>query len=205
MRHRMKGRKLGRNGTHRKAMFKNMATSFILTARPDEDAAGAPKVPGRIITTVAKAKELRPKIEKLITAARKGRVHELAAQEFATTAARGTDAWKTWRKGEGWQKWANAKAPAVALRRRAFAVLRSKEAVDILFSDLAERFADRQGGYTRIVRLPVRRLGDAGERAIIEFTGERDRVRASRAKAPVVKREKPAAAPQETGEGQTNG
>ncbi|MGC1276133.1 MAG: L17 family ribosomal protein, partial [Planctomycetaceae bacterium] len=180
MRHRMKGRRLGRNSSHRKALFKNMAASLILSVRADEDDPAAPKVPGRIITTLAKAKELRPKIEKLITMARKARTHELAAAEFATKAARGTDEWKKWREGEQWRQWATAKAPAIAFRRRAFAVLRSKEAVEILFEELAERFESRLGGYTRIVRLPVRRLGDAGQRAILEFTGERDRPRSSR-------------------------
>jgi len=203
MRHRIKGRRLGRNSSHRKALFKNMATGLILTVRPDEDDPAAAKVPGRIVTTIAKAKELRPKIEKLVTMARKGRVHELAAREFETTAARGTDAWKNWREGEQWQKWVAAKSPAVALRRRAFAVLRSKQAVDILFDELAERFADRPGGYTRIVRLPSRRLGDGGQKAILEFAGERDRPRASRAKAPVVKRDKPAAEPQDAAEEKT--
>lgn len=188
MRHRMKGRKLGRNGSHRKAMFRNMATSLILTVRPDEDRDGnVPRVEGRIVTTLHKAKELRPMIEKLVTLARKARKHEQAAQEFATSESRGSTGWKTWRDGEGWQKWVAAKAPAVAARRRAFAILRSKDAVDILFDELAERFEDRDGGYTRIVRLPVRRLGDGGQQALIEFTGERDRPRLGRAPAPAVK------------------
>jgi large subunit ribosomal protein L17 len=195
MRHRMKGRKLGRNSSHRKALFKNMAASLILSARPDDDADNTPAVPGRIVTTLAKAKELRPQVEKLVTIARKARVHELAAKEYETTAARGTDAWRQWRDGEQWQKWVAAKAPAVAARRRAFAILRNKEAVDILFNELAERFADRDGGYTRIVRLPSRRLGDAAQKAILEFTGERDRPRSLRAKAPVVRRDDSAAAP----------
>jgi large subunit ribosomal protein L17 len=204
MRHRVKGRKLGRNSSHRKALFKNMATSLFLSVRADEDDPAAPKVPGRIVTTIAKAKELRPKVEKLVTMARKARVHEQAAKEFETTAARGTDAWKTWREGDGWQKWVNAKAPAIAFRRRAFSILRDNEAVDILFTEIAERFADRPGGYTRIVRLPTRRLGDAGQKAILEFTGERDRPKAAR-KAPVVRRggAKPAA-PSET-EAQSGG
>ena len=189
MRHRMKGRKLGRNSSHRKAMFKNMATSLILSVRADEDDAASPKVPGRIVTTIAKAKELRPKVEKLVTMARKARVHEQQAEEFATSAERGTSAWKSWREGEQWQKWANAKSPAIAMRRRAFAILRSKDAVDILFDELAERFEKRDGGYTRIVRLPSRRLGDGGQKAILEFTGERDRPKSSRAKAPVVKKQ----------------
>lgn len=186
MRHRVRGRKLGRNASHRKAMFRNMATSLICSLRSDEDDPKRPKVAGRIVTTVAKAKELRPIIEKLITLAIKAADHQAKADQFATKAERGTDAWKTWRKSEEWQKWNQAVAPSVAMRRRAFAALRDHTAVNILFSDLAQRFADRPGGYTRIVRLPTRRLGDAGEQALIEFVGERDRVRARKRRAPVV-------------------
>ena len=194
MRHRVSGRKLGRNSSHRKALFMNMAASFIRTVRPDEDDPAAPKVPGRIVTTVAKAKELRPRVEKLVTMARKARVHELAAKEFETKAARGTSEWKTWRDGEGWQNWVKAKAPAIAYRRRAFSILRDKLAVSILFDELAERFADRPGGYTRVVRIATRRLGDGGQQAILEFCGERDRPRAGRRQAPAVKRDEPQAA-----------
>ncbi|WP_437194174.1 bL17 family ribosomal protein [Planctomicrobium sp. SH527] len=185
MRHRVKGRILGRNASHRKAMFKNMAASLIKTVRNDSDAVGTPKVSGRIVTTVPKAKELRPFIEKLITLAKKALPHEAAAAEFATTAERGTDEYKKWRESENWTKWVKAKAPAVDARRRAFAALRDKEAVTILFADLAPRFAERTGGYTRILRLAKPRLGDAGERALIEFVGVRDRVKGRR-QAPVV-------------------
>ena len=69
------------------------------------------------------------------------------------------------------------------MRRRAFSVLRDDEAVSILFDELAERFEDRPGGYTRVIRLATPRLGDAGQRALIEFVGENDRVRRSKAKA----------------------
>ncbi len=186
MRHRVKGRTLGRNASHRKAMFKNMAASLIKTARiEDKDAEGAPKVAGRIITTVPKAKELRPFVEKLITLAKKALPHEEAALEFATSAERGTDEYTKWRESEQWGKWVKAKAPAIRARRRAFAALRDKLAVKILFADLAPRYAERNGGFTRIVRLAKPRLGDAGERALIEFVGERDRVK-SRPAAPVV-------------------
>ncbi|MDB4439307.1 50S ribosomal protein L17 [Planctomicrobium sp.] len=185
MRHRMKGRKLGRNASHRKAMFRNMAASLIKTLDFEEGAEGAPKVPGRIVTTTAKAKELRPFIEKLITLAKKAQKHEANAQEHATTAERGSSEWKSWRTSDEWTQWAQAIAPAVNYRRRAFSLLRDKEAVDILFSILAERFSDRDGGYTRIVRLAAVRLGDAGEQALIEFVGERDRVKSKRV-APVV-------------------
>ncbi|MCA9048626.1 MAG: 50S ribosomal protein L17, partial [Planctomycetaceae bacterium] len=186
MRHRVRGRKLGRNASHRKAMFRNMACSLISTVRIDKEDPRRPKVSGRIKTTVAKAKELRPFVEKLITLARRAQSHEAKAARFATDAERNSEAWKQWRQSDQWQQWAQAVAPAVALRRRAFNALRDKMAVDILFSDLAERFADRKGGYTRIVRLPKVRLGDAGPQAIIEFVGERDRKKKKKRTAPVL-------------------
>ncbi len=177
MRHRMSGRKLGRNASHRKAMFKNMAVSLIKTVRIDEEAENAPKVSGRITTTVQKAKELRPIIEKLVTLAKKARPHTENAAQYATDAEKNSSEWKTWRESEQWNQWNQALAPALSYRRRAFAELRDNDAVDILFDELAERFEERTGGYTRIVRLATVRLGDAGEQAIIEFVGERDRVK----------------------------
>lgn len=186
MRHRVRGRKLGRNASHRRAMFRNMATSLIRSVRVDDDDTNSPVVPGRIVTTVARAKELRPFVEKLVTIARKAIVHQVAAVEYESTAERDTDDWRAWRHSDKWQQWANTIAPAVALRRRAFSMLRDSEAVDILFEELAERFEDRPGGYTRVVRLAKVRLGDAGQRALVEFVGERDRVRSRRRAAPVV-------------------
>ena len=167
MRHLVRGRKLGRNASHRKAMFRNMAASLIKTLRAEEGEEGAAKVPGRIVTTVAKAKELRPIVERLITLAKKARPHELRAQEFATDADRGSDAWKQWRESDEWTKWAQAMAPAVDARRRAYSALRDHEAVNILFSDLVDRFEDRNGGYTRVVQLATVRLGDGGKQALI--------------------------------------
>jgi large subunit ribosomal protein L17 len=192
MRHRVKGRKLGRNASHRKALFRNMACSLIRSVVVDEDDPGRPKVPGRIVTTIAKAKELRPKVEKLITLAKKALPHQERAREFATTAERNTDAWKTWRESKEWSQYAQAIAPAVALRRRAFALLRDKVAVKILFDTIAPQYASRPGGYTRVVKLPNVRLGDAGVQALIEFVGdERDRVKSGRrtGPAPVVTNE----------------
>ena len=187
MRHRVSGRKLGRNSSHRKAMFRNMACSLIGSLRWDDDEPGKPKVPGRIITTLPKAKELRPIVERLITLAKKAAVFSVKAEAFRTDAERNTDAWNAWRDSEKGKSWVAATAPALTLRRRAFSLLRDEKAVDILFDELAKRFADRPGGYTRVVRMAGVRLGDAGQKAIIEFTGERDRTKkARRRSAPVV-------------------
>ena len=171
-----------------------MATSLIRSVRVDEDDPTRPRVPGRIVTTVPKAKELRPLVEKLVTMARKAAIHEAAAAEFNTTAERNTDEWRSWRQSDKWRQWADTVAPAVALRRRAFSMLRDIEAVDVLFDEIAERFEERAGGYTRIVRLAKVRLGDAGQQALIEFVGERDRVRSRRRTAPVVSDESQAEA-----------
>ena len=153
MRHLVSGRKLGRNASHRKAMFRNMAVSLIKTVRVVEGELGQPKVAGRIVTTVPKAKELRPMIEKLITLARKARKLTLDASQYQTDAERGSDAWKAWRDSEKGKNWVKATAPALTMRRRAFAELRDDSAVEILFEDLAARFQDRTGGYTRVIRL----------------------------------------------------
>jgi large subunit ribosomal protein L17 len=175
MRHRRRSRVLGRSPSHRKALLKNMASALILTERNAEDEENTPKVKGRIITTLHKAKEVRPLVEKCITIARKSLGDLENAGEHATTAKRNTAEWKTWREGEGWQKWANAMAPAVNARRRLIQLLGDKQAVKILVADIAPRFKDRDGGYTRIVKLAKPRLGDSGARAILEFVGVRDR------------------------------
>jgi len=72
MRHRRRGRILGRAPSHRRAMLKNLASALILTERNDETAENAAKVPGRVVTTEAKAKEVRPLVEKCITIACRG-------------------------------------------------------------------------------------------------------------------------------------
>jgi large subunit ribosomal protein L17 len=175
MRHRRKGRTLGRSPAHQRAMLKNLAASLFLTERDAEDDDNRPKVKGRVITTVQKAKEVRPLVERCITIARKALPAEQEAAKFATTAERNTEAWKKWRKGPEWQKWNKAIAPLVIARRRALQLLGDKKAVRVLFSEVAPRFLDRPGGYTRVLRLAKPRLGDSGTRAIIEFVGVRDR------------------------------
>src|SRR5215470_5067714 len=126
MRHLKAGRKLNRNASHRAALLRNLSCALIEHER--------------IITTLAKAKALRPFIEKLITLAKKGTLHA---------------------------------------RRQAVARLHDKDAVAKLFKEIGPRFADRPGGYTRIIRRHERRLGDAGPTAYIELLreGETKKVR----------------------------
>lgn len=177
MRHRRHGRVLGRAPSHRRALLRNLASALFLTERDDVDLdPNRPKVKGRIITTLAKAKEIRPMVEKCVTIAKRTRVAEQASMEFGTTAARNSAEWKAWREGPQYAKWVAARAPVVTARRKLFAMLRHKEAVEILVDNIADRFADRPGGYTRILKLATPRLGDAGPRAILEFTGRNDRV-----------------------------
>ena len=191
MRHKRKGRRLGRSSSHRVALFRNLASSLFLTERDEmfyeglTSADGRPVQPptykGRIVTTIAKAKEVRPLVEKCITIAKKALPHQQKAEQFATDAERNTEAWKKWRESDQWQQWNATIAPAIAARRRAFALLRDKEAVQILFDEVAPRYIERPGGYTRIMRLATPRLGDAGTRAILEFVGMHDRVTQSSA------------------------
>ena len=176
MRHRNRGRKLGRNPKHQRALLRSLATALILTEGNSDDSDNKPKVKGRIITTIQKAKEARPLVERCLTIARRALPHQEAARQFESGAERHSDAWRAWREGPQWQQWNQTVAPVVAARRRLLRLLGSKQAVRILFDELAPRFADRNGGYTRVLRMAKPRLGDAGIRAILEFVGTHDRV-----------------------------
>ncbi len=184
MRHRKRGRRLGRSSSHRKAMLKNLASSLFLTEIDDVFYEGndpsmprKPAIKGRVVTTLHKAKEVRPLVERCITIARKSLKFEDEAVQYETSADRGTDEYREWRKSDRWQQWAAARAPCVAARRRALQLLGDKRAVAILFETIAPRFADRDGGYTRVLKLSAVRLGDAGKQAIVEFVGNNDRVK----------------------------
>ena len=116
MRHARSGKKLGRDSAHRKALYSNLAGALITH--------------GRIETTEAKAKAVKPEVEQLITLARKGDLHA---------------------------------------RRQALSILgQDKFAVHKLFEEVAPRYADRPGGYTRILKLGPRR-SDATEMVFIEL------------------------------------
>lgn len=164
-------------------MLKNLASSLFLTERDAEFESNAPKVKGRIVTTLQKAKEVRRLVERSISLARRSLVHSERAASFETSAERGSAEWRRWRESDQWRQWTQAVAPVVNARRRALQMLGDKQAVRILFDEIAPRFADRAGGYTRVLKLSKPRLGDAGQRAILEFVGVHDRV--------VVKSERP--------------
>ena len=115
MRHGMSGRKLNRTSSHRKAMFANLALALLKHEQ--------------ITTTLPKAKDLRPVVDKLITLGKRGDLHA---------------------------------------RRQAYAVLHDDLIVRKLFAGLAERYASRQGGYTRVLRAGFR-YGDAAPMAVIEL------------------------------------
>lgn len=187
MRHKRRGRQLGRNSAHRKALFRNLACSLFLTEQDDDayeflyQADGKtpinpPKIKGRIMTTLQKAKEVRSLVEKCITLAKKAVAAQADADALASKDEKGSTGWTKWRDGEGWQKWSAANAPVLTARRRLISILADENAVNILMSKIAPRFADRPGGYTRVLRLAERRLGDAGQKAIIELVGKHDRV-----------------------------
>jgi len=177
MRHRRRGRKLGRNPNHQRALLRNLASALFLTERDAELDDNAPKVKGRIVTTLPKAKEVRPLVERCITIARRALPHQEAADQLEPDAERDSEEWRSWRQSEQWHEWNQAIAPVVAARRRALKLLGNKQAVRILFDEVAPRFEDRPGGYTRVLRLAKPRLGDAGTQAILEFVGTHDRQR----------------------------
>lgn len=173
--------------------MRNLASALMLTERETETGeVGAPKVAGRIVTTLAKAKEVRPLVERSITIAKRGLVAQDRARQFATTAARDSAEWKKWRTSPQWAEWAKAVSPVVVARRRVIRLLGDKQAARIVFEKIAPRYVDRPGGYTRILKLATPRLGDAGPRAVLEFVG--GDVGASRAQAPKVESARPARA-----------
>jgi large subunit ribosomal protein L17 len=149
MRHRIAGRQLSRNSSHREAMFRNMVTSLMTH--------------GRIQTTEAKAKELRRYAEKVITLGRK-----VPPSSLVSLGA------------DDLQK---AQAKRIHLLRQARHWVRDEEALNRVFTEYAERYKTRPGGYTRIRKLGFR-PGDNAAMALIELVDH-----PAKAPAPVVDEE----------------
>ena len=202
MRHRRRGRQLGRTSPHRKAMLRNMASSLFLTERSEianEIHGNTPRVRRRIVTTIQKAKEVRSIVEKCITLARKvqpcyDQAAALMPEKLRDAETdRQSTAYKDWRNSDQWQEWAAARAPIVNAQRKALQMLGSREAVDILFNDIApaliEEAPERVSGFTRILKIAKPRLGDNGTQAILEILGEsnnRDTSTSAAPQAPVL-------------------
>jgi len=172
-------------------MLKNLASSLLLTEKDAELDDNPPAMKGRVVTTIAKAKEVRPIIDRCITIARKTLADQRKADALDSAAERNSEEWRQWRSSQQWTDWNQAIAPVLTARRRAIQILGNKEAVSILFDTVAPRFEERPGGYTRIMRLAKPRLGDAGIQVILEFVGERDRIKVSAPEPIQVEREEP--------------
>lgn len=136
MRHRKRGRHLGRNASHRKALMRNMACALIAYER--------------IVTTVPKAKELRPFVERLITLAKRNTLH---SRRLIIARLGGKKEVPLPPDDKGQER-----DPVRVVAK--------------LFDELAPRYKDRPGGYTRILKQHKRRLGDAGPTALIELLKE---------------------------------
>ena len=132
MRHRVAGRRLSRTSAHRRALRRNLAQSLIEHET--------------ISTTIEKAKEVKPFVEKLITLAKKGKLQH----RRHVIALLGNRNIVGFEDGEP---------------------VRKGTVVSKLFSELGPRYLDRPGGYTRIVRLSLRRLGDNGELVLLQLLG----------------------------------
>ncbi|MFK7788726.1 MAG: 50S ribosomal protein L17 [Phycisphaeraceae bacterium] len=145
MRHRVYGRKLGRKTNHRRAMFRNMAVALFTH--------------GQITTTVPKAKSLRPFVEKLITMAKKGDLHN---RRRAISTLGGDKNMMVSEDAEG------------VVRNRFGELQKAPKIVKHLFEEIAPRYEDRNGGYTRIIRLGQNRLGDGTDLCVIQLVGVED-------------------------------
>jgi len=151
MRHRQSGRKLGRDTEHRIAMWRNMAVSLFTH--------------GQITTTIPKAKSVKPFVEKLISAAKKGDlasrrrvIKELGGDPLMITSDDDPDVPRN-KYGELLKEGGRKQGPRL---------------VKYLFDELAPRYADRPGGYTRIIKLGTWRKGDGADLCVLQLVGEEE-------------------------------
>lgn len=144
MRHRVAGYRLGRDTEHRRSLWRNLATALFTH--------------GQITTTVPKAKSVRPFVEKLISAARKG---DLAARRRVIAALQ--------------DRIMVADDQDESVTRNKYGELvDGPRVVKKLFDEIAPRYTDRPGGYTRIVRLGRHRIGDGGDLCVLQLVGQEE-------------------------------
>lgn len=173
MRHRKSGRKLGRTSAHREAMLRNMAVSLFQH--------------GQIVTTVPRAKTLQPMVEKIVTLAKRGDLHARRNVIAKLGGNRRAFEWLHLPKGADDDQRESVERRADMARqyfdipdsdqveRNRYGELRKAPSiVSHIFDNVGPRFADRDGGYTRIVKLGKRRLGDQAEYCLIQFVGAED-------------------------------
>ncbi len=173
MRHRKAGYKLGRTSSHRKATLRNLAVALFEH--------------GQIVTTEQKAKALQPFVEKIVTIAKRGDLHSRRLIMQKLGYDRRAFAWLYMAKDATEEE----REAVEQLRERAeqfFAIPESESVernrygelrkapriVKHIVENVAPRFEDRAGGYTRIVKLGKRRIGDAAEHCLIQFVGAED-------------------------------
>ncbi len=170
MRHRKAGYKLNRTSAHRTAMLRNMAASLFEH--------------GQIVTTITKAKAVQPIVEKIVTKAKKGDLHARRQVISMLGGDRNAFAWCHLPKNASEQERDRIEQqrerteayfdlpPIEGIERNRYGELRkAPKLVRHIFENVAPRFEDRAGGYTRIVKLGRRRLGDAAEVCVIQFVG----------------------------------
>lgn len=144
MRHKVAGYKLGRTTSHRKAMWRNMAVSLFTH--------------GQITTTLPKAKSLQPFVEKLVTIAKKG---DLTARRRLISALGNPIIVRNDQDED--------------VQRNAYGeVVGGPRLVKKIVEEIAPKYADRNGGYTRIIKLAKYRIGDASDLCVIQLIGDEE-------------------------------
>ena len=173
MRHRKAGFKLGRTSAHREAMLRNLAASLFEH--------------GQVTTTVPKAKAVQPFVERIVTKAKKGDLHSRRRVISMLGGDRRAFAWSHVPKGatdeqresieeqrEFTEGFFDIPDESEIERNRYGEIRKAPKLVRHIFENVAPRFDDRPGGYTRIVRLGRHRLGDAAELCVIQFVGNEE-------------------------------
>jgi large subunit ribosomal protein L17 len=173
MRHRKAGYKLNRTSAHRQAMLRNMAASLFEH--------------GQITTTIPKAKALQPFVEKIVTKAKRGDLHarrqvvamlgrdrQAFAWSYIAQNATEDERAKVESQREFTQGFFDIPEADQVERNRYGELRKAPRLVRHIFENVAPRFADRAGGYTRIVKLGRHRLGDAAELCVIQFVGNEE-------------------------------